>query len=193
MDADRVTAMWKGVHADKTLVAGDSKGVKNPGHRAALAVAVQATCSSIAMIERSAAEIDKRLLGTVFPEAIQLAAARCIEKLKNFDASVVPEDILVLIDGDIPRPMLPCPVRCVPNGDKTDWRIGAASLVAKATHDQRIETMHAEYPRWEFDQHRGYPTKKHKELLVKRGPTNVHRKSFKPVYSAMPRARGIEE
>src|SRR5882672_3572226 len=83
MDADRVTAMWKGVHADKTLVAGDSKGVKNPGHRAALAVAVQATCSSIAMIERSAAEIDKRLLGTVFPEAIQLAAARCIEKLKN--------------------------------------------------------------------------------------------------------------
>jgi ribonuclease HII len=192
VDADRVTKMWQGVHSDKLLVAGDSKGIKNPAHRAALAIAIQATCSSIAIIERTSREIDARLFGTVFPEAIALAAARCIEKLKMLDA-VEPTDIQVLIDGELQRPDLPCPVRLIPDGDKLDWRIGAASVVAKATHDQRIEELHLEYPRWEFDQHRGYPTKKHKEMLTRRGPTDAHRKSFKPVLAAMPRARGIEE
>lgn len=192
-DTDRVTTMWKGVHADKQLVAGDSKGIKNAAHRAALAIAIKTTCTSIAVIERTAAEIDKRLLGTVFPEAIALAAARCIEKLKSADPGLAPADILVLIDGELQRPDLPCPVRCIADGDKLDWRIGAASVVAKATHDERIAQIHADNPRWEFDQHRGYPTRKHKEMLARRGPLDVHRKSFRPVQAAMPRAMGIEE
>lgn len=192
-DADRVTTMWKGVHADKLLAAGDSKGIKHPEHRAALAIAIKATCTSIAIIERTAAEIDKRLFSVVFPEAIALAAARCIEKLKSAEPGLLPGDIQVLIDGELQRPDLPCPVRCIADGDKLDWRIGAASVVAKATHDERIDQIHAEHPRWEFDQHRGYPTKKHKELLAKRGPLDVHRKSFRPVQAAMPRVMGIEE
>lgn len=192
-EMDRVTTMWKGVHADKQLTVGDSKGIKNPAHRAALAIAIRATCSSISIIERTAAEIDKRLFGVVFPEAIALAAARCIEKLKSADPALAPADIQVLIDGELQRPDLPCPVRCIADGDKIDWRIGAASVVAKATHDERIEQIHASNPRWEFDQHRGYPTRKHKELLARRGPLDVHRKSFRPVQAAMPRARGVEE
>lgn len=192
-DADRVITMWKGVHEDKALQAGDSKGVKNPAHRAALAVAIKATCASIAIIERTAAEIDKRLYGTVFPEAIALAAARCIERLKAADPRIVPEDVLVLIDGELERPNIACPVRLIPDGDKLDWRIGAASIIAKATHDERVEELHRAFPQWGFDQHRGYPTKKHKELLRKRGPIEPHRKSFKPVLAVMPRARGIEE
>jgi ribonuclease HII len=192
-EMDRVTTMWKGVHANKMLAAGDSKGVKNPEHRAALTIAIKATCSSIAIIERTAAEIDKRLFGTVFPEAIALAAARCIEKLKSADPALSPDDIQVLIDGDLQRPSLPCPVRCIAGGDRLDWRIGAASIVAKATHDERIDQIHADNPRWEFDQHRGYPTRKHKELLTQRGPLDIHRKSFRPVQAAMPRSMGIEE
>jgi ribonuclease HII len=192
-DADRVTTMWKGIHADKTLMAGDSKGLKNPAHRAALAIAIKATCTSIAVIERTASEIDARLFGTVFPEAIALAAARCVEKLKSAEPGISPSDILVLIDGDVPKPDMPCPVKLIPDGDKSDWRIGAASIVAKATHDERIEQIHAAYPRWEFDQHRGYPTKKHKALLAQRGPTDIHRKSFRPVLAAMPRAVGVED
>lgn len=191
-DADRVTAIWKGVHADKHLVVGDSKGIKNAAHRAALSIGVLQTCSSMAIIERSAKEIDARLFGTVFPEAIALAAARCIEKLKVTE-NVEAKDILVLIDGDLQKPDLPCQVKCIPDGDKTDWRIGAASIVAKARHDQHMEELHAQYPRWAFDQHHGYPTKKHKELLAERGPTEAHRRSFKPVLAVMPKARGIEE
>jgi len=193
VDAERVSSMWKGVYADKTLVAGDSKGIKNPAHRAALSIAVQATCSAVVIIEKSSAEIDARLLGTVFPEAIKLAASRCLERLKTQDPSLEPEDFLVLIDGDLQRPDLPCQVRCIPDGDKLDWHNGAASIVAKATHDKRIEELHKEYPNWGFDKSRGYPTKEHKALLAKRGPIMAHRKSYKPVMAAMPRAQGIED
>lgn len=193
VDAARVTAMWKGVYADKTLMAGDSKGIKNPAHREALSVAVQATCAAVAIIEKTSIEIDQRLFGTVFPEAIQLAAARCLERLKTIDPSLEPSDFLVLVDGDIAQPMLPCQVRCIPDGDKLDWHIGAASIVAKAQHDRRIEELHKEYPRWNFDKSRGYPTREHKSLLSQRGPTAAHRKSFRPVMASMQRSQGIEE
>jgi ribonuclease HII len=191
-DATRVTTMWRGVHADKQLVAGDSKGVRNEAHRAALAIAVRASATSVATIEKTASEIDERLFSVVFPEALKLAAARCIERLHSLDPALTSDEILVLIDGDVPRPDLPCPVKCIPDGDKKDWRIGAASLVAKALHDERINALAERYPDWQFERHRGYPTKTHKLLLNKRGPLDVHRKSFKPVQAVLPPTEGVE-
>lgn len=193
VDAERTSTMWKGIYADKTLLAGDSKGIKNEGHRAALSLAVQASCAAVVVIEKSSIEIDARLLSTVLPEAVQLAAARCLERLHAQDASLLPEDFLVLVDGDVEKPSLPCDVKCIPGGDHSDWRIGAASIVAKATHDQRMDALHKEYPNWGFDKSRGYPTKEHKALLANRGPTVAHRKSYKPVRDAMPRSKGIED
>lgn len=192
-NAERVSSMWKGIYGDKKLAVGDSKGITNPAHREALSVAVRGTCAAIAVIEKSSAEIDRRLLSHVLPEAIGLAASRCLERLKTSNPSLEARDFIVLVDGDLPRPELPCEVQCLPGGDKTDWRIGAASIVAKAAHDKKIEELHAEYPRWGFDKSRGYPTREHKALLAQRGPTAAHRKSFKPVQAAMPRAIGIED
>ncbi len=193
VDAPRVETTWKGVSGDKTLVAGDSKGIKKPEHRAALEAAIREACPAIAVIERTSAEIDQRLLGTVFPEAILLAASRCLERLKTVDPTIDAHSVEVRVDGDVERPNLPCPVFCIPDGDKTDWRIGAASIVARVLHDRRIDELHAEYPRWGFDRSRGYPTKEHKALLAERGPIAAHRKSFRPVREAMPHALGIEE
>ncbi len=195
VDAERVSTVWKGVRGDKTLVAGDSKSIKDPSHREALDAAIKAASPAIAIIERTSADIDARLFGTVFPEAILLAASRCIERLKTLDPSLAPSDVLVRIDGDLDvnYRSLPCPADLVPDGDKTDWRIGAASVIAKAAHDRRIEELHKEYPRWGFDRSRGYPTKEHKALLAERGPIPAHRKSFRPVREAMPRAVGIED
>lgn len=188
----KVTISWAGVGGARTLAVGDSKGVRNPDQRAALSKAVRQAAIGVVIIERTAADIDERLFGTVFPEALQLAAARCIEWLKVVDPTLEPSDVLVLVDGDVTRPSVPCEVRCIPGGDKLDWRIGAASIVAKAQHDVRIDALHAEYPRWGFDSSRGYPTREHKALLAERGPTPAHRKSFRPVRESMPKALGIE-
>ncbi len=192
-DAGRVSATWQGTRGDKTLLAGDSKGIKDPSQRLALARAIRSCAIAYTIIEKTSQEIDQRLFGTVFPEAVRLAAARCVEQLFTLEEGLQPSDVLVLIDGDIQRPQLPCPTHCIPDGDKTDWRIGAASILAKARHDECIEQLVQAYPTWEFDAHRGYGTKKHKDLLTKRGPTPDHRKSFRPVRETMPRAKGIEE
>lgn len=189
---ERVSVSWHGVSGTKTLVAGDSKGIKDPAHRAHLAQAVQAASAALMVIEKTAREIDARLLGTVLPEALALAAARCLERLSTLDPTLRPENFLVLIDGGGVVPHLPCPVKCIPDGDKSEWHIGAASIVAKATHDLHVATLHQTYPDWGFDKSRGYPTRAHKTFLSQRGPTPAHRKSYQPVRDALPRALGIE-
>ena len=173
---ERIEVAWKGVRGQRMLVAGDSKTIKDQAQRATLAAVITSTATSLSTIERTASEIDARLFGTVFPEAIRLAASRCLEQLTVRDPSVVPADVLVLIDGDLAEPAMPCPVRCIADLDKHDWRVGAASIVARARHDIRMDELHQSYPTWGFDTHRGYPTKGHKELLSKRGPSPVHRR-----------------
>jgi ribonuclease HII len=189
----RVEVEWRGVRSNKMLVAGDSKTVKDQAQRSALARMITDTATSMAVIERTASEIDARLFGTVFPEAVRLAASRCVEQLTVRDPSLQPPNILVIIDGDLERPTMPCPVECIAGADGVDWRVGAASIVARARHDVRMDELHEAYPTWGFDAHRGYPTKGHKELLNKRGPSPVHRRSFRPVMAASPRAKGVEE
>lgn len=189
-----VTATWRGIKSDKVLEACDSKRVKQPAQRAVLDEAIRQACSSVAVIERSPREIDARLLGTVFPEAVRLAAARCIESLQCAFPTLSPQEILLLVDGDLQTPSVPCPTRMIPGGDGLDWRIGAASIVAKSTHDARIAQLADAHPRWEFDKHRGYPTPAHKELLRKRGLIeDVHRKSFGPVRSSRGHIPGFED
>jgi ribonuclease HII len=193
IEMERIEVTWKGVRGDRTLVAGDSKTIKDRAQRALLARTIAAAATSMAVIERTAAEIDARLFGTVFPEAVRLAASRCLEQLVVRDGTVRPDSVVVIVDGDLERPTMPCPVHCIAGADAIDWRVGAASVVAKARHDARMDELHDDYPTWGFDTHRGYPTKGHKELLAKRGPSPVHRRSFRPVMAASPRAKGIEE
>lgn len=192
--APKVTTTWRGLKTDKTLEAGDSKKVKVAAQRAALAQAIKGECTTFAVIERSPHEIDARLLGTVLPEAVHLAAARCCESLLGRTPGLVASQVLLIVDGDLARPSVPCQVRMLPGGDGLDWRVGAASIVAKAAHDIRIDQLTAAYPRWDFDKHRGYPTPQHKELLRKRGLIeDVHRKSFGPVRSSRGPIPGFEE
>ena len=41
-----------------------------------------------------------------------------------------------------------------------------------------MEKMAALYPQYEFEHHKGYPTKRHYELLRQYGPCPIHRRSF---------------
>lgn len=195
-DASRVTAEWRGVRGVKALAAGDSKKIKAPEQRAVLDAAIRTAATAHAVIERTPSEIDARLLREVFPEALRLAIQRCAERLAM--SLGVPglqkDDLLVLIDGDLERPNVPCPVRMVPGGDALDWRIGAASIVAKACHDRHMTRLAIEHPGWSFDKHRGYPTPKHLDQLHRDGVLDlVHRKTFAPVRAARGQIPGMEE
>ena len=66
-------------------------------------------------------------------------------------------------------------------GDSKSISIAAASIIAKVTRDAMMKELHDLYPQYNFTRHKGYPTKAHKEAILKYGPCPVHRKTFKGV------------
>lgn len=63
-------------------------------------------------------------------------------------------------------------------GDSLSVSIAAASILAKVSRDRHMKEMAALYPQYEFERHKGYPTKRHYELLREYGPCPIHRRSF---------------
>lgn len=63
-------------------------------------------------------------------------------------------------------------------GDSLSYSIAAASILAKVSRDRYMVEMAALYPQYEFERHKGYPTKRHYALLREFGPCPIHRRSF---------------
>ena len=59
--------------------------------------------------------------------------------------------------------------------------IAAASILAKTVRDEGMLGLHAQYPHYGFDQHKGYPSPIHLAALAEHGPCPQHRRSFAPV------------
>ena len=68
--------------------------------------------------------------------------------------------------------------KLIVKGDSLSYSIAAASILAKVSRDRYMTEMAALYPQYEFERHKGYPTKRHYELLRKFGPCPIHRRSF---------------
>ena len=89
------------------------------------------------------------------------------------------------IDGNKLPPGLPCPAEAWIGGDARDRSIMAASILAKVARDRRMLELHAQYPQYGFDRHKGYPSPVHREALRLHGPCPQHRRSFAPVQRAL--------
>lgn len=64
-------------------------------------------------------------------------------------------------------------------GDSLSLSIAAASILAKVKRDQMMRDYHAAYPQYGFNQHKGYPTKMHRERIRVHGPCPIHRRTFR--------------
>jgi len=105
--------------------------------------------------------------------AMQEAIAKLIQQLKP----VQYKRIFILIDGNM-RFKLKFPYQSIVKGDTKSISIAAASILAKVSRDQIMDSFHEVYPQYGFKQHKGYPTKLHRDILKRIGPINIHRKSF---------------
>ena len=86
-----------------------------------------------------------------------------------------------LIDGNrVPQDM-PCPSESMIKGDGREYCIAAASILAKVSRDRIMRAYAKHFPEYNFAQHKGYPTKAHKEAVTKYGASTIHRKSFAPL------------
>lgn len=84
---------------------------------------------------------------------------------------------LALIDGNRQKDF-GIKVETVVKGDSRSANIAAASVLAKVTRDDYMESMAQEYPGYGFEIHKGYGTKAHYEALRTLGPSPIHRMTF---------------
>ncbi|CAB3669952.1 Ribonuclease HII [Achromobacter mucicolens] len=105
--------------------------------------------------------------------ATMLAMQRAVQGL-----TTVPQ--LALVDGN-QAPKLRCTVQTVIKGDALVPAISAASILAKTARDADLLRLHALYPQYAFDQHKGYGTALHLQRLREHGPCAEHRRSFAPI------------
>jgi ribonuclease HII len=92
------------------------------------------------------------------------------------------------IDGNALPRGLPCPAQAIVGGDASDRSIMAASILAKVSRDRYMRALHAQWPDYGFDEHKGYATPSHLAALLSHGPCPHHRRSFAPVRAA---AQGV--
>lgn len=86
-----------------------------------------------------------------------------------------------LIDGNRDhgsRCAITTPHETIIEGDSKSASISAASILAKVSRDRYMEEMAELYPQYDFGKHKGYPTKRHYELLREFGPCPIHRRTF---------------
>lgn len=122
----------------------------------------KAYCIAAASVE----EIDRMNI----LEATMLAMKRAVEGL-----GIKPD--MALIDGNR-LPELDCPAQYVIKGDANSASIAAASVLAKVSRDRYMKRIAEEYSQYCFEKHKGYGTALHREMLLKYGASDIHRKSF---------------
>ncbi len=69
--------------------------------------------------------------------------------------------------------------RSIVKGDSKYLSIAAASVLAKTYRDDYMNTIHEEFPMYNWKQNKGYPTMEHREAIRKYGTTKYHRMSFR--------------
>ncbi len=146
----------------------DSK-LLSPSKRERLSGQIRSRALAWAVAFASVEEIDALNI----LQATLLAMRRAVEALK-----MAPGEVWV--DGTH-CPQVAFPVRAIVDGDALHPVISAASILAKTARDAEMLELHARYPRYRFDRHKGYPTPEHLALLERHGPCEIHRRSFAPV------------
>jgi len=100
-----------------------------------------------------------------------LAMHRAIEQLH-----VQPQ--YLSIDGNRFKKYADIPNTCVVKGDGKYLNIAAASILAKTHRDEFMESIAEEYPHYQWQQNKGYPTEVHRTAALQFGLSPYHRKTF---------------
>ncbi|MCX7820384.1 MAG: ribonuclease HII [Brevinematales bacterium] len=112
-----------------------------------------------------------------FIDEVNILNATKVAMKKAVD-SVLEKIDCVFIDGNV-RLNLSVPSLSIVKGDRKSFTIACASIIAKVTRDRIMAKLHDEFPHYEWDKNKGYPTKKHREAIARFGITPYHRKSFR--------------
>lgn len=123
---------------------------------------------AFAVASASAEEIDQiNILNASF-----LAMHRALDALKM-------QAQYILVDGNRFKKYQNIPHQCVIKGDGKYLSIAAASILAKTYRDDYMDNLANEHPEYDWLKNKGYPTKRHRDAVLKYGLTPHHRKTFR--------------
>ncbi|HVV39053.1 MAG TPA: ribonuclease HII [Candidatus Paceibacterota bacterium] len=105
--------------------------------------------------------------------AIKRALARGLRALE-----VQPDQSKVLLDGSLKAPKKFLYQQTIIRGDATEPIISLASVAAKVKRDRLMRRLALKYPEYGFEVHKGYGTKKHRNLIRILGTCDIHRQTF---------------
>ena len=145
----------------------DDSKLLSPARRAELAATIVCEAAGVGVGLASASEID---ILNIY-HAAHLAMVRAVDSLPD-----VPD--LLLVDG-FPIKEVKYRQMGIPRGDRTSRSIAAASIVAKVFRDGLMRTFELLYEGYGLARNKGYGTEEHLRALRERGPTGLHRTSFK--------------
>jgi len=86
---------------------------------------------------------------------------------------------LLLIDGNRFNKYKNVEHKCIIKGDTKYMSIAAASVLAKTARDKIMKDLSQEFPKYDWENNKGYPTKKHRVAIKELGANIHHRKSFR--------------
>ena len=84
----------------------------------------------------------------------------------------------LIIDGNYFIPISGLPHKCIVRGDSCYYSIAAASVLAKTYRDDYMNSLHDQFPVYNWIKNKGYPTLAHRTAIAKHGVTDYHRMSF---------------
>jgi ribonuclease HII len=123
-----------------------------------------ALCYGVGIIENE--EIDRINILQASLKAMKIAVSRL---------TTTPD--LILIDGNKSF-VSETKTKTIVKGDSKSFAIAAASIIAKVTRDAIMVKAAEEFPNYNWQKNKGYPTKLHIEAVKKYGATPLHRKTF---------------
>ena len=110
-------------------------------------------------------------------DEINILAASILAMHRAIDAlAVVPQHLI--IDGNRFKPYKDIPYHTIIKGDGKYLSIAAASVLAKTHRDEYMRRLANDFPQYDWQNNKGYPTAKHRAAIKHYGTTPHHRLTF---------------
>ncbi|KXJ97906.1 MAG: Ribonuclease HII [Parcubacteria bacterium OLB19] len=120
--------------------------------------------------------IDKIGIVPAISQAMNTALNEIANSTPNFNV----QDVVIKLDGGLKASKEYINQETIVKGDDKEIVIGLASIMAKVTRDKYMENIaeQSNFTVYNFQKHKGYGTKAHREAILEHGLSVEHRLSF---------------